>query len=123
MISILDSENDINQSESTESENSSAVFAEENSKIAKNAKPEEKKTLKISKKAKNAKKRVTSIGGQAVLEGVMMRGATAEALAVRDEDGVIRLETKRVKPVRERNFFFRLPIVRGVYSFLQSASV
>lgn len=120
MISILDSENDINQSESTESENSSAVFAEENSKIAKNAKPEEKKTLKISKKAKNAKKRVTSIGGQAVLEGVMMRGAKAEALAVRDEDGVIRLETKRVKPIKERNVFFRLPIVRGVYSFLQS---
>ena len=120
MISILDSENDINQSESTESENSSAVFAEENSKIAKNAKPEEKKTLKISKKAKNAKKRVTSIGGQAVLEGVMMRGATAEALAVRDEDGVIRLETKRVKPIKERNVFFRLPIIRGVYSFLQS---
>ena len=88
----------------------------ENPKI----KAEIKAARKAEKKAAKAKKRVTSIGGQAVLEGVMMRGASSEALAVRDEDGIIRLETKRVKPVKERNFFFRLPIVRGVYSFVQS---
>lgn len=62
----------------------------------------------------------TSIGGQAVLEGVMMRGQSAMATAVRDADGIIRLESKRVTPQRKRNLFFRLPIVRGVFSFVSS---
>ncbi len=61
-----------------------------------------------------------SIGGQAVLEGVMMRGKTAMATAVRDEDGIIRVESKRIKPASKRNLFFRLPLVRGVVSFLTS---
>ena len=77
---------------------------------------------KSTKKPKKDKKeRRTSIGGQAVLEGVMMRGESSAALAVRDEDGIIRLETNRVKPFKERNFFLRLPIVRGVYSFMFSS--
>lgn len=71
-------------------------------------------------KQKENNKKVTSIGGQAVLEGVMMRGESSMAIAVRDADGVIRLESNRVKPNRERNFFLRLPVVRGVLSFVQS---
>ena len=63
-------------------------------------------------------KKSTSIGGQAVLEGVMMRGKTAMATAVRDGDGIIRLETKRIK--QRKSFFYKLPIVRGVVSFIQS---
>lgn len=66
------------------------------------------------------KKNTTSIGGQAVIEGVMMRGESSMATAVRDADGIIRVESKRVTPVKKRNLFFRLPIVRGVYSFLSS---
>ena len=51
----------------------------------------------MSKKEKcNNKCKKTSIGGQAVLEGVMMRGERSMATAVRDESGVIRLETKRL---------------------------
>lgn len=61
-----------------------------------------------------------SIGGQAVLEGVMMRGKTSMATAVRDEDGIIRVESQRIKPQKERNLFFRLPIIRGVVSFVSS---
>ena len=38
----------------------------------------------------------TKIGGQAVIEGVMMRGESSMALAVRDEMGEIRLETTRL---------------------------
>lgn len=71
-----------------------------------------------NKKNKSCKK--TSIGGQAVLEGVMMRGNSSMATAVRDEDGIIRIETKRIKPQKERNLFFRLPILRGVISFIDS---
>ena len=68
--------------------------------------------------AKKEKLNKVSIGGQAVLEGVMMRGKTAMATAVRDGDGIIRLETKRIK--QRKSFFYKLPIVRGVVSFIQS---
>lgn len=83
---------------------------------------ENKKTVrkKRERHGKDKKIKRTLIGGQAVLEGVMMRGAASAALAVRDEDGIIRLETERLKPVSERNAFFRLPVVRGVYSFVTS---
>ena len=65
-------------------------------------------------------KKCTSIGGQAVIEGVMMRGTSSAVTAVRDEQGEIRVEKKRIKPLKERNFFLRLPIVRGVVSFVNS---
>ncbi len=58
----------------------------------------------------------TSIGGQAVIEGVMMRGAKSMALSVRDQDGIIRQETYRTKPPKCR----KIPIVRGILSFIQS---
>lgn len=72
----------------------------------------------MKKKEKKIKR--TSIGGQAVLEGVMMSGKTAMATAVRDADGIVRIESKRKKPIEKRNIFLRLPIIRGVYSFIQS---
>lgn len=72
----------------------------------------------MSKKEKAVKK--TSIGGQAVLEGVMMRGRTAMATAVRDAEGKIRLETKRLTPPDKKPLFLRLPIIRGVVNFIDS---
>ncbi len=71
-------------------------------------------------KTKKKKAKCVSIGGQAVLEGVMMRGESSMATAVRDADGIIRLETKRVKPAKKRNIILRLPIIRGVVSFISS---
>lgn len=71
-------------------------------------------------KEKRKKEKRVSIGGQAVLEGVMMRGAHSMATAVRDESGKIRVETKRLKDVNKRCLFLRLPIVRGVVSFISS---
>lgn len=72
----------------------------------------------MSKKEKNIKR--TSIGGQAVIEGVMMRGRTAMATAVRDEEGKIRVETKRLTPPEKQPLILRLPIIRGVVNFLNS---
>ena len=69
---------------------------------------------------KKKKKNYTYIGGQAVLEGVMMRGKTSECTSVRDSDGIIRSETKRLKPLKERNVFFRIPIIRGILNFFMS---
>ncbi len=73
--------------------------------------------------SKNTAKKCTSIGGQAVIEGVMMRGKTAMATAVRDEDGIIRIESKRIKPKEKTNRLLRLPIIRGVVSFIQSFTI
>ena len=72
----------------------------------------------MAKKSKKCNR--TNIGGQAVFEGVMMRGATSMATAVRDEEGAIRLETKRLKAPEKKNFFVKLPIVRGVVNFFNS---
>ena len=71
---------------------------------------------KGQKKAENCKK--TSIGGQAVIEGVMMRGERSMAIAVRDNDKRIRVETRRLVPLREKNVCYRIPVVRGVVSFV-----
>ena len=65
----------------------------------------------------------TSIGGQAVLEGVMMRGRSSMATSVRDEDGNIRVETERFKPATEKSFICRLPIIRGVLNFVSSMTM
>ena len=72
-------------------------------------------------KAKNKDKKCVSIGGQAVIEGVMMRGKTAMATAVRDADGIIRVETKRIKPREKVNPILKLPLIRGVVSFISSS--
>ena len=61
---------------------------------------------------------MTSIGGQAVMEGVMMRSGTSMATAVRDADGVIRIESKRLK--KNKSKILRFPIIRGVVAFFQS---
>ena len=60
----------------------------------------------------------TYIGGQALIEGVMMRGKVSSAMAVRDETGVIRLETTRLKS--GKSIWKKIPIVRGVISFFES---
>ena len=64
--------------------------------------------------------RRTYIGGQAVLEGVMMRGKTAYATAVRDPEGNIQIESRRLAPSRKRKIISKIPLVRGVVNFVSS---
>ena len=61
----------------------------------------------------------TSIGGQALLEGIMMRGPKMTAMAVRDPSGKIVLEKWRTQG-SDRPKFFKLPIIRGVFNFVDS---
>lgn len=61
--------------------------------------------------------RKTQIGGQAVMEGVMMRGKKSMATAVRNSDGNIVVESKRLVPVEEKNVCYRIPVVRGIVNF------
>ena len=61
-----------------------------------------------------------SIGGQAVLEGIMMKGPESYSLAVRKEDGEIALELTPYISFGERKKLNRIPIVRGVVNFIES---
>lgn len=56
----------------------------------------------------------TSVGGQAIMEGIMMRGGDRTAVAVRMPDGAIHLKTEKLKAP---SFWSKIPLVRGVVSF------
>lgn len=60
------------------------------------------------------------IGGQAVIEGVMMRGKSLYALAVRKPDKTIQVEKTFVKTPEQRHAIYKWPIIRGVVSFVDS---
>ena len=64
--------------------------------------------------------RISSIGGQAVLEGVMMKSPEGSALAVRKTDGTIVEEYYPNKKKRKKGSFPTWPVVRGVYAFVDS---
>ena len=62
----------------------------------------------------------TSIGGQALIEGIMMKSPEKTALAVRVPDGEIDITYLEYKSVREKFKILKLPILRGVVSFIES---
>jgi uncharacterized protein YqhQ len=62
----------------------------------------------------------TSIGGQAVIEGVMMRGPGKIAVAVRKPNGEIEVKVDDNVPVTKRHKLFGIPIVRGAVSLIES---
>ena len=69
---------------------------------------------------KKEKIKKTYIGGQAVMEGLMLKGKTAYATAVRDPDGNVQIESKRITPPEKRSKLSRFPIIRGVINFVES---
>ena len=64
-----------------------------------------------------------TIGGQAVLEGVMMRGPSAWALAVRTPAGEIAEENHPIRSPMARHPVFRLPVIRGVVALGESLAI
>ncbi len=71
-------------------------------------------------KANQEKVHKTSIGGQAVMEGVMMRGPKEIATAVRKSNGEIIIDKKEVSSVFTKYKFLKIPVLRGVISFFDS---
>lgn len=61
-----------------------------------------------------------NVGGQAVIEGVMMRGSKGVATAVRTPNGNIEVDVKGIIPYTKRNKFFGLPVIRGFVSLVES---
>jgi uncharacterized protein YqhQ len=64
-----------------------------------------------------------SFGGQAVLEGVMMRGPSNWAVAVRKPDGDIAQVSKAIESPMKRHRLARLPVVRGVIALGESLTI
>ena len=64
----------------------------------------------------------TSIGGQALLEGIMMRGPKKSAMDVRRPDGEMVIEVEDLKSANRKGFF-KWPVVRGVVNFIDSMAV
>ena len=72
--------------------------------------------------AKNCEKncRLGKVGGEAVLEGVMMRCGDRYSVASRKEDGSITVSNHSYTSIRKKNKFFNLPIIRGIVALVES---
>jgi len=64
-----------------------------------------------------------SFGGQAVLEGVMMRGPSCWSVAVRKPNGEMAEVTKQVRSPMQRHRLWRLPVIRGVVALGESLAI
>lgn len=67
--------------------------------------------------------RPSGIGGQAVIEGVMMKNGNQYAIAVRKPNKEIVVETKSLSNKKKSNPILKLPIIRGVMAFVESLSL
>jgi uncharacterized protein YqhQ len=74
----------------------------------------------MNKNTSNNSCRLGSVGGQAVLEGVMMKSGDRVALSVRAMNGTITTETSSFTSVRKKHKILDLPLIRGVVNFVES---
>ena len=63
--------------------------------------------------------RRNKVGGEAVLEGVMMKAGERYCVATRTEDGAIRLKENRFESVRKRHKALNIPVLRGIVNFVE----
>ena len=75
--------------------------------------------MKQSTKPEQAKHR-SKIGGQALIEGVMMKGVHTGAMACRLPDGTIDVETWEEHNGKEMPWYRKCPLVRGSFNFVFS---
>ena len=76
----------------------------------------------MSKQERNACAIKTSIGGQALMEGIMMRGPKKTAISVRTPKGEIVTEVEKTKGAN-RPKICKLPIIRGIFGYIDSMTV
>lgn len=74
----------------------------------------------MSEKEKNCACPKASVGGQALIEGIMMMGPGGAAVSVRTPDGSIDTEMVPVKHLRDKIKFLGWPIIRGVINYVES---
>ena len=64
--------------------------------------------------------RPSGIGGQAVLEGIMMKNKEKYSVAVRKPDGQIEVRTEVYRSIAGDSKWAKLPLIRGVVNFIDS---
>ena len=64
--------------------------------------------------------RKCEVGGQAVIEGVMMRGNKWQATAIRKSDGKIEIDMKKIVPITKKYKFLNIPFIRGIFVLIDS---
>ncbi len=74
----------------------------------------------MSKNNKPVKDKYVAVGGQALMEGIMMRGPKGTAMSCRLPDGTIDTEMKDFVSVRKKYKFLNIPFIRGIISFVES---
>ena len=62
----------------------------------------------------------TSIGGQALIEGILMRGPEKQAIVVRDQEGKLVEKVEPLRFIKDRYPILGLPLIRGTVNFLDS---
>ena len=67
-----------------------------------------------------AESRKTLIGGQALIEGIVMRGKHVAGMGIRLPDGTIEVTEKELHPLRDKYKIAGLPVIRGVVNFVES---
>lgn len=77
----------------------------------------------MDKNHSNLINRHNMVGGQAVIEGVMMKKGDRVALAVRKEDGSIETKTSEFKSPRKKLRILNKPIIRGIVAFFESLAL
>lgn len=73
--------------------------------------------------AREKTKCITSIGGQALIEGILMRGPKKTEIAVRLSDGSISLEDMNTEFVKDKYPILRLPLLRGIAAMVDSLTM
>ncbi len=74
----------------------------------------------MSKKEKSKEKFKSKIGGQALIEGIMMRGISKCAMACRLPSGEIDVEVWDIKNGKDAPWYRKVPFIRGTFNFLYS---
>jgi len=64
--------------------------------------------------------RKCEVGGQAVIEGVMMRGSKGQATAIRKPNGKIEVDMKKIVPITKKYRFLNIPFIRGIFVLIDS---
>ena len=62
----------------------------------------------------------TSIAGQALIEGILMRGPKKQAIVVRNQEGGLEIKESELKLIKDKYPLLGLPFIRGVFTFLGS---
>ncbi|MGM9565181.1 DUF1385 domain-containing protein [Evtepia sp.] len=62
----------------------------------------------------------TTIGGQALIEGILMRGPQKQAIVVRNQEGGLEVREEELKLIKDKHPILGVPFIRGVFNFLGS---